>query len=123
MIIRTKKTQPKVSKSAIIAEKQREMRRKYPDEYREERPSVELKISKNTKLVFQCKRQGEWGFPFIDIRHYVTATEPDGYTGFTKKGITIPTNKFDEFAKIINELLDFCDERNFLDEGEEEEEE
>lgn len=123
MIIRTKKTTPKVSKSTATAVKQREMRRKYPDEYKEERPSTELWISDNVKLVFQCKRQGDYGLPFIDIRQYVIATEPDGYTGFTKKGITIPCSKFDEFARNVNELLDFCDEKSFLDEEEEAEEE
>lgn len=120
MIIRTKKTTPKVSKSTATAVRQREMRRKYPDEYKEECPSKELVINENLKLVFQCKRQGEYGLPFVDIRQYIKTEE---YTGFTKKGITIPCSKFDEFAKNINELLDFCDEKSFLDEEEAEEEE
>ena len=110
IIRRAKKVTPKVSKEAQTSVKQREMRKKYPDEYRAEIPSKELVVNDHLKLVFQLKRQGEFGLPFVDIRHYITT---DRYVGFTKQGITLPASLMDEFTKYVMEINDYCDEHNF----------
>lgn len=109
MIIRRKKVTPRVSKEAQESVKQREMRKKYPDEYRAEIPSKELVVNDHLKLVFQLRRQGEFGLPFVDIRHYITT---DKYVGFTKQGITLPASLMDEFTKYVTEINDYCDEHS-----------
>ena len=109
IIRRAKKVTPKVSKEAQTSVKQREMRKKYPDEYRAEIPSKELVVNRSLKLVFQLRRQGEFGLPFVDIRHYITT---DKYVGFTKQGITLPASLIGEFVKYVVEIKDYCHEHS-----------
>ncbi len=51
----------------------------------------------------------------VDIREFVTS---EGYTGPTKKGLRIPTEKFKEFKEMINSIT----EEDLKEEPEEEKE-
>ena len=95
--------------------KQKEYSRKYPDEYKEEFPSSDILLNDEVKLVIQCKRGGEMGLPFVDIRTYVCN---DNYTGFTKKGITLPVDKLNELVTKLSQLYKNCEEKGLLNEFE-----
>lgn len=43
-------------------------------------------------------------YEYYDIRKFVRATEPGGYTGPTKKGITIGVNNFDAVKRLRDAL-------------------
>ena len=96
--------------------KQKEYSRKYPDEYKEEFPSSDIALNDEVKLVIQCKRGGEMGLPFVDVRTYVTN---DKFVGFTKKGITLPVDKLNELATKLSQLYENCREKGLLNEFEE----
>ena len=99
--------------------KQKEYSRKYPDEYKEEFPSTDIVLSEEVKLVIQCKRGGEMGLPFVDVRTYVCN---ETYTGFTKKGITLPVDRLDELVTKLSQLYENCEEKGLLNEFEEDDE-
>lgn len=99
--------------------KQKEFSRKYPDEYREEFPSTDIVLNDEVKLVIQCKRGGEMGLPFVDVRTYVTN---DKFVGFTKKGITLPVDKLEELCDKLGQLHEQCEEKGLLNEFEEDDE-
>lgn len=99
--------------------KQKEFSRKYPDEYREEFPSSDIVLNDEVKLVIQCKRGGEMGLPFVDVRTYVTN---DKFVGFTKKGITLPVDKLEELCDKLSQLHEQCEEKGLLNEFEEDDE-
>ena len=95
--------------------KQKEYSRKYPDEYKEEFPSSDIVLNEEVKLVIQCKRGGEMGLPFVDVRTYVCN---DNYTGFTKKGITLPVDRLNELVTKLSQLYKNCEEKGLLNEFE-----
>lgn len=79
-----------------------------PDEYKPLLPEKDLVLSENAKLVFQTTRGGEFGLPQLDIRLFLTT---EVYTGFTKKGFTIPLDKLVDF---VNKCLDIVDDAEDL---------
>ena len=104
-----KKPQVKVSTSAKTRARQKEMCRKYPDEYRDCIEKKELQLNENTKLVFSVRRKDDdLGLPWVDIRIYVVSPE---YTGFTKKGISFPLERLEEFQEVIEKIDSECDEK------------
>jgi hypothetical protein len=76
-----------------------------PDSDKDEITPMELKISDTAKLVFSVKRAGEEGLPHVDIRTYLTT---EVYTGFTKKGINMPLEMFEEFMNTCTEINQAC---------------
>ena len=83
-----------------------------PDEYKEEFPPRELEIDEGNKLVISVKRGGDYGLPFVDVRHYVTS---ERYTGFTKKGINFPVEFLVELVSLLNETCDECESKGLMD--------
>jgi hypothetical protein len=58
-----------------------------------------IKKSENTEIVI---RRSEYrGVPGIDIREYVTTAT---YTGWSKSGIRIPENLWEQFREIVNKV-------------------
>lgn len=99
--------------------KQREYSRKFPDEYREEFAPTEVILNEEVKLIIQCKRGGKMGLPFVDVRTYVTSED---YTGFTKRGITLPVDRLDELVTKLSQLYEQCESKGLLNEfGEDDE--
>lgn len=90
------------------------------DEYRDLIEPLELIVNDSYKLVFSVKRAGELGLPSVDIRQYSTT---EVYTGFTKKGILIPLDRFiEEFQDVCNTVIDECEANGVEPEPEEQEE-
>ena len=107
-----KKPQVKVSSTAKTRARQKEMCRKYPDEYKDCIEKKELQLNETTKLVFSVRRKDDdLGLPWVDIRIYVSSPE---YTGFTKKGISFPLERLDEFQELIKEINAECEEKGNL---------
>ena len=107
-----KKPQVKVSSSAKTRARQKEMCRKYPDEYTDCIGKKFLQLNETTKLVFSVRRKDDdLGLPWVDIRIYVSSPE---YTGFTKKGISFPLERLEEFQELIEEINAECEEKGNL---------
>ena len=104
-----KKPQVKVSTEAKMKARQKEMCKKFPDEYQDCIDKKELQLNENTKLVFSVRRKNDdMGLPWVDIRIYVSSPE---YTGFTKKGISFPLERLEEFQEVIEKIDSECDEK------------
>lgn len=104
-----KNPQIKVSTSAKTKARQKEMCRKYPDEYKDCIEKKELQLNETTKLVFSVRRNNDdIGLPYVDIRIFVNNPE---YTGPTKKGINFALERLDEFQKLVEEINVECDEK------------
>lgn len=99
----------KVSTSAKTKARQKEMCRKYPDEYEDCIEKKELQLNETTKLVFSVRRKNDdIGLPYVDIRIFANSPE---YTGPTKKGINFALERLDEFQKLVEEINVECDEK------------
>lgn len=99
----------KVSTSAKTKARQKEMCRKYPDEYKDCIEKKELQLNETTKLVFSVRRKNDdIGLPYVDIRIFANSPE---YTGPTKKGINFALERLDEFQKLVEEINVECDEK------------
>ena len=108
-MIKLKKPQVKVSASAKTRARQKEMCKKYPDEYKDCIEKKELQLNETTKLVFSVRRKDDdLGLPWVDVRIYVNSPE---YTGFTKKGISFPLERLEEFQEVIEKIDSECDEK------------
>lgn len=83
------------------------------DEYLPLFPNTEMELSDTLKIVFQCRRGGEYGLPLVDIRLF---TDTPNYTGFTKKGFSMPADRLQEFIDKAYEVLDSIEDRKLLDE-------
>ena len=104
-----KKPQVKVSTSAKTKARQKEMCKKYPDEYMDCIDKKELQLNETTKLVFSVRRKNDdIGLPYVDIRIFVNSSE---YTGPTKKGINFALERLNEFQKLVEEINAECDEK------------
>lgn len=104
-----KKPQVKVSTSTKAKARQKEMCKKYPDKYKDCIEKKELQLNESTKLVFSVRRKDDdLGLPWVDIRIYVSSPE---YTGFTKKGISFPLERLEEFQEVIEKIDSECDEK------------
>ena len=104
-----KKQQVKVSSSAKTKARQKEMCKKYPDEYMDCIKKKVLQLNESTKLIFSVRRKDDdLGLPWVDIRIYVSSPE---YTGFTKKGISFPLERLEEFREIVEGIDSECDEK------------
>ena len=109
MIKLLKKPQIKVSASAKTKARQKEMCKKYPDTYKDCIEKKFLLLNETTKLVFSVRRKDDdLGLPWVDIRIYVSSPE---YTGFTKKGISFPLERLEEFQEVIEKIDSECDEK------------
>jgi hypothetical protein len=60
------------------------------------------RIKKNDTTEIVVKADDFGGQPGVTIREYVTS---DRYTGFTKNGTKIPKDKWDEFVKVLKEVI------------------
>ena len=60
---------------------------------------AELAKNATSKLVFSTTEYK--GAMYVDIREYV---ESETYTGFTKKGIRLHSDKLDEFIAAVNKV-------------------
>ena len=102
-----KKIEVPVVKEAVV-EKRETGSKLPPDVYKNLLDVRELHLSDTTKLVYQVRRGGELGLAEVDIRVHITTPQ---FTGFTKKGIIVPIEFFDEFSdhcvKLIDEMEDF----------------
>ena len=104
-----KKPQVKVSAEAKMKARQKEMCKKFPDEYQDCIDKKELQLNETTKLVFSVRRKNDdIGLPYVDIRIFVNSPE---YTGPTKKGINFALERLDEFQGMIEEINAECDEK------------
>ena len=104
-----KKPQVKVSVSAKTKARQKEMCKKYPDEYTDCIDKKELQLNETTKLVFSVRRKNDdIGLPYVDIRIFINSSE---YTGPTKKGINFALERLNEFQKLVEEINAECDEK------------
>ena len=104
-----KKQQVKVSSSAKTKARQKEMCKKYPDTYEDCIKKKVLQLNESTRLVFSVRRKDDdLGLPWVDIRIYVSSPE---YTGFTKKGISFPLERLEEFREIVEGIDSECDEK------------
>ncbi len=63
---------------------------------------MDFKKKENEIIRFQKKEYK--GSYFFDIRSYFKAEDGDDYLA-TKRGITVPTDKIQEFASAINEFF------------------
>ena len=109
LTIPSKRNTPKVSEKAKTASKQKEMCRKYPDTYSDCIEKKVLQLNETTKLVFSVRRKNDdVGLPWVDIRVFVNSDE---YTGPTKKGISFPLERLDEFQELIETINEECDEK------------
>ena len=112
MIKLLKKPQVKVSTSAKTRARQKEMCLKYPDEYKDCIGKKFLQLNESTRLVFSVRRKDDdLGLPWVDIRIYVSSPE---YTGFTKKGISFPLERLEEFQEVIEGINSECEEKGVL---------
>lgn len=91
-----------------VPEKKTEGSKLPPDDYKEEIEPKELILDDNNKLIISVKRGGDYGLPFVDIRHYVTT---ERYTGFTKKGINFPLEFLLDLIELCREASDECEEK------------
>ena len=104
-----KKPQVKVSTEAKMKARQKEMCKKFPDEYEDCIDKKELQLNQTTKLVFSVRRKNDdMGLPYVDIRVFINSPE---YTGPTKKGINFALERLDEFQGMIEEINAECDEK------------
>ena len=78
------------------------------DEYKDEIEPKEIVLDENGKLVISVKRGGEYGLPYVDIRHYVTT---ERFTGFTRKGVNFPLELLLELVDTLREVSDECDRK------------
>ena len=109
MIKLKKKPQVKVSTEAKTKARQKEMCKKYPDTYKDCIKKKELQLNEDAKLVFSVRRKDDdLGLPWVDIRIYVSSPE---YTGFTKKGISFPLERLEEFQEVIEKIDSECNEK------------
>lgn len=87
-----------------------------PDIYHQLLEDVYLPIDDTTKLVFQVVRGGEYGLPVVDVRVY---RDTPKFTGFTKKGITLPASIFELFSdtcvKLSDDILDSKIDKEYLE--------
>ena len=106
---KSSKPQVKVTNEARVTARQKEMCRKYPDEYMDCIPKRELQLNETAKLVFSVRRRNDdIGLPYFDIRVFVNTPE---YVGPTKKGINFALERLDEFQDIIEAINVECDEK------------
>ena len=63
---------------------------------------AELAKNASTKIVFSTTEYK--GLVYVDMREYVTSSTEGGYTGFTKKGIRLRSDQFEEFLSKLQEL-------------------
>ena len=82
------------------------------DEYRDEVKPSTLKIDDSRKIVCSIKRGGDLGLLTVDVRQYVTT---DVYTGYTKKGITIPFELLDELIGRLVELQNKAEDKGLTE--------
>lgn len=66
----------------------------------------EIKKSDDTNIIIRIDDFG--GFPGLTIREFV---KNERYTGFTKAGVRIKADKFEDFKKMINSV-DISDFKN-----------
>ena len=104
-----KKPQVKVSAEAKTNARQKEMCKKFPDEYQDCIDKKELQLNQTTKLVFSVRRKNDdTGLPYVDIRVFINSPE---YTGPTRKGIIFALEILDDFQGLIEEINAECDEK------------
>lgn len=80
------------------------------------KPLVDVKevvLNDTTKIVIQVKRGGEFDLPVIDLRQYI---DTDNFTGFTKKGFSIPLELFAHFSNVLMDVIDLCEEKGLYEE-------
>ena len=64
-------------------------------------------------------------YKYFDIRQFVHSDDPNEYTGPTKKGITIPTDRVDAIKKLrdaLNKLIEVNEEEEDEEEEQDKEE-
>ena len=83
------------------------------DEYAPLLKVKEMELTESLKIMFQVRRGGEDGLPLVDIRLF--ANTPN-YTGFTKKGFSMPANRLDEFVNTCWDVLEEIEEHKLLEE-------
>lgn len=83
-----------------------------PDEYKDEiEPRILDVEDENRHIVASVKRGGEYGLLHFDLRWYQTT---DVYTGFTRKGISIPLEHIDDVIRVLNGIKEECGVKNLL---------
>ena len=107
----------KVSTKKEPEKKEKKVNKLPPDTYKDEIEPKEMVIDENKKLIISVKRGGEFGLPMVDVRIYATT---ETYTGFTKKGITLPISDLVDLIDLLSDVQDRCDEKGLLEESEEE---
>lgn len=82
-----------------------------PDTYKDEITPLELEVDENRKFVLSVKRGGDDGLLMCDIRQFNTT---EMYTGFTKKGITFPTELLLDLMELLQEVHSECEEKELF---------
>lgn len=63
------------------------------------------RVGLNEREMITVKKMKADAYEYFDIRKFVRSESPDGYTGPTKKGITIPANNIEAVEK-LRDVLD-----------------
>lgn len=62
------------------------------------------RVGLNEREMIVVKKTRADAYEYFDIRKFVKSNSPDGYTGPTKKGITINVNNIDAVKKLRDAL-------------------
>lgn len=62
------------------------------------------RVGLNDREMIVVKKTRADAYEYFDIRKFVKSESPDGYTGPTKKGITIGVNNLDAVKKLRDAL-------------------
>lgn len=73
------------------------------------------RVGLNEREMIVVKKTRADAYEYYDIRKFVKSESPDGYTGPTKKGITIPANDIDTVKKLrdcLDNLIEVSEKEN-----------
>lgn len=97
-----------------------EPKKKLPvDAYSPEYELNPIHLTDEVEIRMKIIRSGEFGLPYADMRLYVKTSS---YTGFTKKGFSLPVAKLHEVRAHIDELMMVSNSRGWMEESQSEHE-
>lgn len=100
-----------VSKKAQEAQKKvaaKENLKKYSDEYKDEVDPVDVQITEHTVLNVSCRRGGDYGLPFVNMRIFYRSDATDNEYRPTKTGLTFKLEMLESVIEALQKIDERC---------------
>lgn len=99
------KQPPRVGKRCAA---QKETLSKYSDEYKDEVESVDVQLAEKTVLNVSCKRGGDYGLPFVNMRIFYRSDATGNEYRPTKTGLTFKLEMLESVIEALQKIDERC---------------